>query len=161
MKLGIIYHSETGNTRHVAQHLASVCDSQLIEVFDRSSYSALTRFLLRCKRARSEDTVPIEPSSMDASGYDLLVFGSPVWAFKPTPAIHAAILALKGCTGKKAVVYCTHGGRPGQSEETLKKWVEARGMKFCGGIEIHQKDIEDDKINGELRTLIKMAFLTA
>lgn len=105
MKICIIYHSETGNTRHIAQHLASACDGQLVEVHDRALYSTLTRFLLRCKKARSEDPTPIEPAAIDVSAYDLLVFGSPVWAFKPTPAIHAAIAALKGCEGKRAVAF--------------------------------------------------------
>ncbi|MEN6443217.1 MAG: ArsR family transcriptional regulator [Methanoregula sp.] len=157
MKVCIIYHSETGNTRHIAQHMSSVVDCHLVEVYDRAAYSALTRFLVRCKRARNEETVPIEPASIDVSGYDILVFGSPVWAFKPTPAIHAAIASVKGCGGKSAVAYCTHGGRPGDTEEILKKWIEARDMKFCGAVAIHQKDIENDKKNGELRKLIQAA----
>lgn len=157
MKLCIIYHSETGNTRHIAQHLSTLCDCQLVDVSDRASYSSLTGFLVRCKRAQCEELVPVEPTSIDVSGYDLLVFGSPVWAFKPTPAIHAAILALKGCTGKKAVVFCTHGGSPGDTQALLKKWLELREMKFCGGLSIHQKDIENDKINGEIRSLVMNA----
>jgi len=46
MKICIIYHSETGNTRHVAQHIASAFDSKLIEVTDTQSYNRLTRFLV-------------------------------------------------------------------------------------------------------------------
>ena len=157
MKICIVYHSETGNTRHIAQHLASACDGQLVEVHDRASYSALTRFLLRCKKARNEDLTPIEPAVIDVSAYDLLVFGSPVWAFKPTPVIHAAIAALKGCEGKWAVAFFTHGGRPGQTEECIKKWVDARGMHFSGALAIHQKDIEDEKKNGDLIKLVQSA----
>ena len=157
MKLCIIYHSETGNTRHVAQHLASAVDGHLVEVYDRAAYSALTRFLLRCKKARSEELTPIEPASIDVSAYDLLAFGSPVWAFKPTPVIHAAIAALKGCEGKRAVAFFTHGGRPGESEEVAKKWVEARGMHFSGALAIQQKNIEDEKKNEELVRLIEAA----
>ena len=46
MKICIIYHSETGNTRHVAQHIASAFDAHLIEVSDTASYSRLIRFLV-------------------------------------------------------------------------------------------------------------------
>jgi len=157
MKLCIIYHSETGNTRHVAQHLASAVDGHLVEVYDRASYSALTRFLLWCKKAQSEELTPIEPASIDVSAYDMLAFGSPVWAFKPTPVIHAAIAVLKGCESKRAVVFFTHGGRPGESEEVVKKWIEARGMHFFGALAIQQKDIEDEKKNGEIAKLIEAA----
>jgi flavodoxin len=161
MKVCIIYHSETGHTRHIAQHLSSAYDCHLVEVYDRAPYSALTRFLMRCKRARSEETVPLEPASIDVSDYDLLIFGSPVWAFKPTPAIHTAIVSVKGCGGKRAVAYCTHGGRPGETEAVMKKWIEARDMKFYGYVAIHQKDIENDKQNGELRKIVQAAHDSA
>jgi flavodoxin len=158
MKICIIYHSETGNTRHVAQHLASVCDGKLIDITDKATYNRLTRFLVWCKMARGEEKTPIEPSSIDVSGFDQLVFGSPVWAFKPTPAIHAAIDSLKGCEGKKATAFCTHGGRPGATAEVFQKWIEARGMKCVGNANISDKDIENEKKTKDLvATLIKTA----
>jgi flavodoxin len=150
MKIAIIYHSESGHTRHVAQHLAAGCDGQLIEVSDRASYSRLTRFLMSCKKARNEETTEIEPAAIDVSAYDLLIFGSPVWAFKPTPAIHAAIDALKGASGKPAFAFSTHGGRPGQTEETFKRWIESRGMKLVGVTAVHMKDIENEKITRDI-----------
>jgi hypothetical protein len=82
------------------------------------------------------------------------VFGSPVWAFKPTPVIHAAIDGLKGCMGKPAVAFSTHGGRPGQTDETFKKWIEARGMVPVAITDIHQNDIENEKKTKELVALV-------
>jgi flavodoxin len=154
MKIGIIYHSESGNTRHVAQHLAWACDGHLIEVYDRASYSRITRFLMWCKKARSEEKTEIEPATIDVTDYDLLVFGSPVWAFKPTPAIHSAIDALTGCQGKKAIAFSTHGGRPGHANETFKQWIESRAMNLIGVIAVHQKDIENEKITREIISLV-------
>jgi flavodoxin len=78
MKICIIYHSETGNTRHIAQHISSAFHTHLIEVCDMASYSRLTRFLVRCKMARGEEKTTIEPSSPAISENDLVVFGSPV-----------------------------------------------------------------------------------
>ena len=154
MKLCIIYHSETGNTRHVAQHIASPFNANLIEVCDTASYFQLTRFLVRCKMARSEEKTTIAPASLDVSGYDLIVFGSPVWAFKSTPVIHAAIDELKGCMGKPAVAFSTHGGRPGQTDETFKNWIEDRGMVPVAVTNIHQNDIENEKKIKELVALV-------
>jgi flavodoxin len=154
MKICIIYHSETGNTRHVAQHLASECDGKLIDITDTAKYNSLTRFLVWCKMAMGEEKTTIEPSSLDVSGFDQLIFGSPVWAFKPTPAIHAAIDSLKGCEGKKATAFCTHGGRPGQTAEVFQKWIEARGMKCVGNANIHQNEIENEKKTKELASIL-------
>jgi len=112
---------------------------------------------MQCKRAHSEDKAPIEPSSIDMSGYDLLMFGSPVWAFKPTPAIHAAIALLKRCEGKKAGAFSTHGGGPGQAGEVFRRWIESRDMKFVGFADVAMKDIENEAKTRELIALIKKA----
>jgi flavorubredoxin len=96
----------------------------------------------------------IEPAALDVSEYNILVFGSPVWAFKPTPVIHTAIDSLKGCEGKKAVAFSTRGGKPGQTEETFRKWIESRGMKFVAVTSIPQKDIENEKKTLEIVSLI-------
>jgi multimeric flavodoxin WrbA len=160
MKACIIYHSETGNTRHIAQHVASACDAQLIEVNDRHLYSRLTRFLVQCKMARGEELTEIGPATIDVTPYDLLVFGSPVWAFKPTPVIHTAITTLKGCEGKRALTFYTHGGRPGQTGETLRKWVDERGMLPVGCVGFHQNEIENKKLNQDLIARINSAMGT-
>ena len=150
----IIYHSETGNTRHVAQHIASACDGKLIEVTDKGSYQPADPFPRPVQNGPGGREDTDRTGSIDVSGYDQLVFGSPVWAFRPTPAIHAAIDALKGCEGKKATAFCTHGGRPGQTAEVFQKWIEARGMKCVGNGNIHQNDIENEKKNKELVSLL-------
>ena len=105
--------------------------------------------------ARSEEKTTIEPSSTDVSEYDLVVFGSPVWAFKPTPVIHAAIDGLKGCMGKPAIAFSTHGGRPGQTDETFKKWIEARGMIPVAVTNIHRNAIENEKETKDLVALVQ------
>jgi multimeric flavodoxin WrbA len=110
--------------------------------------------VISSKMARGEEKTEIEPETIDVSAYDLLVFGSPVWAFKPTPVIHAAIDALIGCSGKPAVAFSTHGGRPGQTDETFKRWIESRGMRFIASVGIHQKDIENEKITKDIVSLI-------
>jgi flavodoxin len=158
MKICIIYHSETGNTRHVAQHIASAFDAQLIEVTDTVSYNRLTRFLVLCKMANREEKKVIEPESIDISGFDLVVFGSPVWVFKPTPVIHAAINGLKGCMGKPAVAFSTHGGRPGKTDEIFKKWIEERGMVPVAITNIHQNDRENQKKIKEFVALVQASI---
>jgi flavodoxin len=159
MKICIIYHSETGNTRHVAQHLSAACgDPRIIEVHDRAEYSRLTQFLSRCKKARGEETTPVEPLSIDVSGYDLVVLGSPVWAFKPTPVIHAAIDALKGCEDKSALGFFTHGGMPGSSDKTFRRWCKRRRMQVSGTMAIHMKDIENEKKTHDLAAMVNTAL---
>lgn len=107
--------------------------------------------------ARSEELTEIDPGFVDVSEYDLLVFGSPVWAFKPTPVIHSAIASLKSCEGKRAVTFYTHGGKPGQTGETFRKWIDERGMFPVGCVGIHQKEIESEKLTNDLISRINSA----
>jgi flavodoxin len=158
MKICIIYHSETGNTRHVARYIAAAFDAHLIEVRDTAFYSRLTRFLVRCKMASCEEKTTIEPSSLDISEYGMVVFGSPVWAFKPTPAIHAAIDGLEGCMGKPAVAFSTHGGRPGKTDQIFKKWIESRGMIPVAVANLHEDDIENENKKKELIALVSASI---
>ena len=60
--------------------------------------------------------------------------------------------------GKPAVAFSTHGGRPGQTDETFKKWIEARGMVLAAVTNINQKDIENVKTNKELVALVSSAI---
>jgi multimeric flavodoxin WrbA len=101
-----------------------------------------------------EEKTEIEPAALEVSDYDILVFGSPVWAFKPTPVIHTSIDSLKGCEGKKAMAFSTHGGKPSQTEKTFRKWIESRGMELVTVTCIPQRDIENEKKTSEIVSLI-------
>ena len=109
MKTSIIYHSYSGITRGIAEKIQKACGGDLIEVKPKENYSTLTAYSLGCYRAMKEECDKIEPETIDVSTSDLIVIGTPVWAFKATPATNAAIAALKGCDGKKAVIFATCG----------------------------------------------------
>jgi hypothetical protein len=52
------------------------------------------------------------------------------------------------------VAFSTHGGRPGQTDETLRKWIESRGMKLVAVTGIHQKGIGNKKKTQEIVSII-------
>ena len=95
-----------------------------------------------------EECDPIEPETIDVSASDLVVIGTPVWAFKATPAINAAIAVLKGCDGKKAVIFATCGSSAKDTLSILKKALEAKGVTVVGQFVLTRKEIgEEQKVN--------------
>ena len=62
-------------------------------------------------------------------------------------------MAWKGVWGKPAVAFSTHGGRPGQTDKTFKKWIEASGMILVAVTNIHQNAIENKEKTKELVAL--------
>ena len=88
MRVAIIYHSLSGNTRRVAEllagRLAGMAEVDLIEVRDQRQYSTLTAYAIGAPRAMRGEVAEIEPAEIDVAGYDVVVLGTPVWALAPT-----------------------------------------------------------------------------
>jgi flavodoxin len=157
MSVCIVYHSETGNTKKVAEHIAKTTGATLIPVRDLSGYNKLTMYVLGIPRARAGDKAPIEPPIIDVSPFDLVIIGSPVWAFRPTPAANAAIAALSNCEGKKGIVFITSGGGPRDALEIMKKTLEGRRVRIEGAFHFPVKELGDEKKMGEFIEAIRRA----
>ncbi len=67
MKTCIIYHSYSGNTRSVAEHVQAACGGNLIEVKSKEYSSRLTAYTIGCYRAMKGMCDPIEPETIDVS----------------------------------------------------------------------------------------------
>jgi flavodoxin len=148
MKPSIIYHSYSGITRGIAEKIQQACGGDLIEVKLKQNYSSITAYTLGCYRAMKKECDPIEPETIDVSSSDLIVIGTPVWAFKATPAINAAIAALRGCDGKKAVIFATCGSSAKDTLPILKKDLGAKGIAVVGEFVLTRKEIgEGKKVN--------------
>ncbi|UUX91392.1 flavodoxin family protein [Methanoplanus endosymbiosus] len=148
MKTTTIFYSYTGITRGVAGKIQQACGGDLIEVKTKKPYSKITAYSLGCLRAAKGECDEIEPASIDVSASDVIVIGTPVWAFRAAPPINAAVNALSGCEGKKAVIFATCGGKPGETIPLLAEALEKRGVKVAGGFIFDRKDVKDeDKVN--------------
>jgi flavodoxin len=157
MKTSFIYHSYSGNTRSVAERVSASCGGTLIEVKPRENYSTLTAYTIGCYRAMKGLCDPIEPVEIDVSSDDMIVIGTPVWAGKATPPINAVVEALRGCKGKKAVIFATSGGQERNTLPILKKALEAKGVTVIGEFVFDKKGLKDqDRIN-EMITKIRSA----
>ncbi|BBL69304.1 flavodoxin family protein [Methanoculleus chikugoensis] len=99
----------------------------------------------------------IEPAVIDVSAYDTVVVGTPVWAGSPTPAINAAVNALRGIEGKSAVVFCTFGGSPGKTLETLKAMLAGRGVDVRGAVPFTARDVKKEMGMEALADLVRRA----
>ncbi|MDD1670219.1 MAG: NAD(P)H-dependent oxidoreductase [Methanomicrobiales archaeon] len=157
MSVCIVYHSETGNTRKVAEAVAKATGAVLIPVKDLANYNKITMYLVGAGRAHKGEKAAIEPSKIDVSAYDLVVVGSPVWAWHPTPAANAAIAALAGCEGKKGMVFATCGGKAGETLDIMKRALEERQVKVGGSFSFSKKELGDAQKLGEFIEAVKKA----
>jgi flavodoxin len=155
MKTSIIYHSYSGITRGIAEKIQKACGGDLIEVKPKENYSTLTAYSLGCYRAIKEESDAVIPETIDVSTSDLVVIGTPVWAFKATPVTNAAIAALKGCEGKKAVIFATCGSSAKDTLPIMKKALEAKGVKVQGQFVLTRQGTQDAMQVDELISRVK------
>ncbi|HOX35456.1 MAG TPA: metalloregulator ArsR/SmtB family transcription factor [Methanoregulaceae archaeon] len=146
----VIFYSYSGITRRVAEGIRNASGCDLVEVRTKKPYTWLNLFPTGVMRARRQACDPIEPGTIDVSGYDLLIIGTPVWTGKPTPAINAAVRALTGCEGKMAVVFITYLNCPGEALEILSRALADRGVRVMAEISLDEKDTKNPDAGSEL-----------
>ena len=115
MRTVVIYHSETGHTREVAEYIARQTGADLMQVHSRFPYNHLSRMIVGVRRALSGTEDPVDPALIDVSGYDCIVIGSPVWSGHPTPVINGADrqpegLRRQGWRCVRDLLSCSRGG---------------------------------------------------
>lgn len=146
----VIFYSYSGITRGIAEGIRAASGCDFIEVRTKTPYSAFTAYTTGVLRSRKGVPDSIEPEEIDVSGYDLLIIGTPVWAWKPAPAITAAVRALKGCEGRMAVIFTTCSTQPGEALPLLGQALAERGVKVMAEISLNAEDTKKPDAGGEL-----------
>jgi flavorubredoxin len=138
----------------VARKVHAACGGELIEVISKEYSSKITAYTIGCYRAMKGMSDPIEPKTIDVASGDLIVIGTPVWAGRATPAINAAVTALEGCRGKKAVIFATCGGKERDTLPLLKKALEAKGVTVTGEFVFDKTGLKDpERINAMISAI--------
>ena len=107
-KVMIVYFSATGNTAKIAKAMAPV---------------------LKAKLKKVQDVKPVEVAK-----YDLIGFGSGIYAMKPSPALLDFIDKMP-CAKKrqKTFIFSTRGGGPAWLyHRALRKKLEEKGFEIAG-----------------------------
>lgn len=146
----VIFYSYTGITRGVAEGIRNASGCDLIEVTTKKPYSSFSAYTTGVLRSRRMACDAIEPEEIDVSVYDLLIIGTPVWAWKPAPAINGAVQALRGCEGKNAVIFVTCCNQPGEALPLLKKNLDDRGVKVMKEFFFNTEDTKNPDAGGDL-----------
>lgn len=111
MKSLITYYSYSGHTDKVAQIFAGVLREKGEVVIQKiRPKKEITSFMGQCRAARMHQRAELDGSVIfDVASFDMIVIGSPVWAFAPVPAMNTYLDKITGLAGKRAVVLLTSG----------------------------------------------------
>ncbi len=122
MKTAVFYFSRTGNTKRFAE---AISESLKVPHFDIAS---------------------LQPAS--ATGYDLLIIGTPVNGFKAAPEVFSFIQKLPEGANKKTILFGTYAVAKGSTFKILEQELSKKGYKNLltvskRGLKPNRKDFLD------------------
>jgi ferredoxin/flavodoxin len=112
VEVTLIHFSQTGNTRRVAEAMASAFDEA----------GCAIRVVPLAKATPAEVTAG-----------DLLGFGSPCFSSQAPTPVKAFLWTLPSLRGRRAFVFATSGGAPGRVLFDLTSRLQAKGADVVGG----------------------------
>lgn len=112
MKCIVIYYSQTGNTRKIAQAI----------------HAGMSTAGEHCDIARTQDI-----TAQDLLGFDLIGLGSPVWHRRePFNVLGFIEYQMRCLEGKHGFIYCTHGLYPGHFIGRMVSAMTLEGITVIG-----------------------------
>jgi len=115
----VVYYSRTGNAKFVAETIASELGSDIEEIVDLKKRAGKLGWMSAGRDSMQEKETKIAPTKIVPTGYDLIVIGTPIWAWRPTPAIRTYIVN-NDFSGKKVALFFTIGSDLKQAVEKTK-----------------------------------------
>lgn len=138
MKCLTIFYSLEGNTRFIAEAINNELKGDILEIKAKKEIpnKGFKKFLWGGKQVLLGEKPQIEDINIDFTKYDLIVFGTPVWASNFAPVFNT-FFEQYNIKDKKVALFCCHGG--GKEGKTFIKFKE----KLNGNIFLGETTFED------------------
>lgn len=137
----VVYFSRSGHTKSIAQAIASNLNADCEVVIDTKKRTGFLGTMIAGKDAALKKETIIEKPIKNASEYDLVIIGTPVWAGNITPAIRTYIRENKNQI-KAAAFFATSGG---QTPQTIFSSMETElGKKPMATIGVSDKNLKSE-----------------
>jgi flavodoxin len=110
MRSLVVFYSRTGNSKFVAENVASELGADTEEVIDLKNRTGRLGFLKAGYDATRSKETTVEKTKKSPRNYDLIIIGTPVWNSRLTPAIRT-YLKENDLSQKKIALFSTCSGR--------------------------------------------------
>ncbi len=147
MKVLVVWYSRSGNTTKAAREIIRALEDQgevtvesqeLKEI--ETKRDGVLGWLKSGRDAMRKREADIRPVLFDVSEFDLVVIGTPVWAFTVTPAVRK-FCREHGPRCARVAFFCTMGGKG--HERTFREMAELCGKQPVGTLALVDTDVND------------------
>lgn len=108
-KLLVVYYSRTGTTRRLGRELAKALGADTDEIVEASGRDGFSGYWRSVSEARRRLPAATAAGGRDPSAYDLVIVGTPVWAWSVSSPVRA-YLAVNRARIRDVAFFATMGG---------------------------------------------------
>ena len=151
----ILYYSESGKTKVVAETLALNLRCDICQIKDMKKRDGIRSRLGSTIDAFRESKTEIYPPTLDLEEYGTVYIGTPIWANNPTPAI---ITLIDSCDlrGKDIILFTTGSTSDGEAAlEKMEIKVKARGARVVQQFSLKTRDKTAAELQKDTENLFK------
>jgi len=109
-KILIAFYSRSGTTRKIAEALAAQVKGDIEKIIASESHAGFLGILRSLIEAMQQRPAQIEPARRNPSSYDLVIIGTPVWAWSVSSPVRSYLIRNANKLPQVAF-FCTMGGR--------------------------------------------------
>jgi flavodoxin len=147
MKILVVYYSFEGNTRFTAEKIARISGADIMELkpVKEISTHGFMKFVWGGLQAVMKKKPPLLPSPIDPQKYDLIIIGSPVWAFTVAPPLNTFFEEYR-LKDKKVALFCCHEGNFGKTFIRMRNALEGNRIMSQMDVLAPLKKKKDDAV---------------
>ncbi|MGM0493471.1 MAG: flavodoxin family protein [Armatimonadota bacterium] len=146
MRALVVYYSRTGVTKKVCHAIADVMGAmddmtevEIEEIVDKTNREGVLGYARGGKDAMLKKSTEIEPVKADVASFDLVVIGTPVWAFTCAPAARAFCEQFADDLDTVAFVATMGGSGDRGAFEALEKYCGAKPIET---LSLRERDVK-------------------
>jgi len=139
MKALVVYYSRTGTTKIVAGAISEILKCDTEEIIDVKNRKGILGYLSAGKDAMRKALTEIQGVTKNPSKYDLVLIGTPIWAWTITPAIRTYLIQNKDHF-RSVAFFCTMGSSG--DEKSFKQMGEICGKEPVATLSLTTKGVK-------------------
>jgi flavodoxin len=150
MKTTVVYYSLDGNCALIVDMIKTAIQADVLrlQTEDDKHRRGFAKYFWGGRQVLTHQRPALKPYAVNLDSYDLIIFGAPVWAASPAPAINS-FLDSAALSNKKVALFCCHGGGMGKAMEKFKALLS--GNTIAGVIDFQNPAKQDrQKVQAKL-----------
>ncbi len=154
MKVLVVHYSRTGVTRKVGENISFWLKAKREEIVDVVNRKGLLGYLKAGRDASRKRFTKISQQEYDPRDFNMILIGTPIWAWTIPPAIRTYIELNKEVLKEKELgFFCTMGGNG--DKKAFEEMERLIGRKPRATLSLKTKDVVQSNYETAIREFVK------